>query len=458
MNLTDYFRTAHVRIVAGYTCLFTVSVIVLFGVVYWLATEELEQQLRAAIQVEANSLVEAYRREGRFALTKAVEARLKDARDRGAAYIYQEIDGDRLAGIGDAPPPFSGWRNLRLVEPCQDCDAHDQTEQYLGLGIVLEDTALIVAHQLEILHEIQEVLLRSFGWTLGLTLMLALAGGIFLGHGAIRRVDANNRATREIVAGNLSQRLPMKGAGDELDILAANINHMLDRIGQLMGNLQQVTSDIAHDLRTPLGRLRQRLEAARDKELTLEGHRGVLDDAIKETDAILETFAALLRIAQIESRARRGRFMDVDLSEVVSSNIDAYGTVAEDHGQRLKAHIEPNVRVRGDRDLLTQLLANLVENAIRHCPAGTDIALSLDRDAGQTILTVADTGPGIPTEDREKVLHRFYRVEQSRSTFGSGLGLALVKAVADLHDASLDLADNAPGLRVTLRFASGQNG
>ena len=150
--------------------------------------------------------------------------------------------------------------------------------------------------------------------------------------------------------------------------------------------------------------------------------------------------------------------MDVDLSEVVSSNIDAYGTVAEDHGQRLKAHIEPNVRVRGDRDLLTQLLANLVENAIRHCPAGTDIALSLDRDAGQTILTVADTGPGIPTEDREKVLHRFYRVEQSRSTFGSGLGLALVKAVADLHDASLDLADNAPGLRVTLRFASGQNG
>jgi signal transduction histidine kinase len=299
INLTDYFRTTHVRIVAGYTCLFTFSVIVLFGVVYWLATEELEQHLRAAIQVEANSLVEAYRREGRFALTKAVEARLKDARDRGAAYIYQEIDGDRLAGIGNAPPPFSGWRNLRLVEPCYDCDAHDQTEQYLGLGIVLEDTALIVAHQLESLHEMQEVLLRSFGWTLGLTLLLALAGGIFLGHGAIRRVDAINRATREIVAGKLSQRLPMKGAGDELDILAANINHMLDRIGQLMGNLQQVTSDIAHDLRTPLGRLRQRLEAARDTELTLEGHRGALDDAIKETDAILETFAALLRIAQI---------------------------------------------------------------------------------------------------------------------------------------------------------------
>ncbi len=269
----------------------------------------------------------------------------------------------------------------------------------------------------------------------------------------LHQADAINRATGEIVAGNLSQRLPMKGARDELDTLAANINHMLDRIEQLMANLQQVTSDIAHDLRTPLGRLRQRLEAARDKELTLEGHRGALDDAIKETDAILETFAALLRIAQIESRARRVRFMDVDLSEVVSSIIDAYETVAEDHGQRLEGHIEPNVRVHGDRDLLTQLLANLVENAIRHCPAGTDIELLLDRDAGRTILTVVDNGPGISAEDRDKVLLRFYRVEQSRSTYGSGLGLALVKAVADLHDASLELADNAPGLRVTLRFA-----
>ena len=452
MNLTDYFRSTHVRIAAGHTCLFAVSVIVLLGVVYWLATEELEGQLRSTIQAEANSLADVYHRHGRAALTKAVEGHLKDARDRGATYLYQEIDGDRLAGFGVAPLPFSGWRELRLAEPCRNCINIDR-EQYLGLGMVLGDTALIVAHQLDSLHDIQEVLLRSFGWTLGLTLMLALAGGIFLGHSALRRVDDINRATAEIVAGNLSQRLPIKGVRDELDTLAANINNMLDRIEQLMANLQQVTSDIAHDLRTPLGRLRQRLETTRDKELTLDGHRDALDDAIKETDAILETFAALLRIAQIEARARRGRFMDVDLSEVGSSIIDAYGTVAEDHGQRLEGRIEPNVRVYGDRDLLTQLLANLVENAIRHCPAGTDVELSLKRDAGQTILSVVDNGPGISAEDRDKVLHRFYRVEQSRSTYGSGLGLALVKAIADLHDASLELADNAPGLRVTLRFS-----
>jgi len=452
MKLIDYFRSAYVRIVVAYTCLFAVSVVALHGVVYWLVTEELVGELRSTIQAEADSLVELYRREGQSGLTRAVERRLKGASDREAAYIYQEKGGNRLAGIGIAPPPFSGWRDLSLVDPCQDCDARDEREKYLALGIVFEDTALIVAQQRDSVHEVQAVLLRSFGWTLGLTLILALGGGIFLGHGALRRVEAINRATREIVAGNLSQRLPMKGVNDELDVLAANINHMLDRIGQLMTNLQQVTSDIAHDLRTPLGRLRRRLEAARDKDLTVAEHRGALDDAIRETDAILDTFAALLRIAQIESRARRRRFTDVDLSEIVGSIIDAYETVAEDYGQRLEGRVEPDVRVHGDSELLTQLLANLVENAMRHCPAGTGILLSVDKDAEATMLTVADTGPGIPAEDREMVLQRFYRVEQSRSTSGSGLGLALVKAIADLHDASLELADNAPGLRVTLRF------
>jgi signal transduction histidine kinase len=200
----------------------------------------------------------------------------------------------------------------------------------------LDNTGPIVAHRLDSLDEIQEVLLRSFGWTLGLTIMLALAGGSFLGHGALRRVDATNWATRKIVAGNMSQRLPVKGVQDELNVLAANINNMLDRIGQPMANLQQVTSDIAHDLRTPLGRLRRRLEIARDKDLSLEEHRGALDCVIKETDAILETFAALLGIAQVESRVRRERFTDVDLSEIAGSVIDAYETVAEDHGQNLE--------------------------------------------------------------------------------------------------------------------------
>jgi len=451
MKLIDYLRSTQVRIVAGYSGLFAVSVIVLLGVVYWLATDEMDGQLRNNIRADADSLVELYRREGRLALVRMIDARLQGARDNAAAYIYQESGGKRLAGIGPAPLPFTGWRELKLVEPCRNCKKKER-EEYLGLGIILDDTGLIVAHQLDTIHEIQEVLLRSFAWTLGLTLMLALAGGVFLGHAALRRLDAINLATREIVAGNLSQRLPVKGAGDELDTLAANINHMLDRIGQLMTNLQQVTSDIAHDLRTPLGRLRRRLEAARDKDLTVDEHRRSLDDAIGETDAILDTFAALLRIAQIESRARRAHFTDVDLSDIAGSVIDAYGTVAEDNGQRLEARIAPDVRLRGDPDLLTQLLANLVENAIRHCPAGTAIAVSLDRDGGRSILSVADTGPGIPAAERDKVLDRFYRVEQSRTTPGSGLGLALVKAVADLHDATLELADNNPGLRVTLRF------
>ena len=452
MKIGDYFRSAPVRIVTAYTLLFAASVIILFAVVFWLMTKELDEQLRDFVKAESANLVLLYRRDGRDALIGAVDDRAVDAHKRGTAYFYLDPTGGKLAGVGAPPPSFTGWREISLVEICRKCDDNDR-EPYLGRGVDLDRTTLIVAKELEGKFEVQEVLLRSFAWTLGLIFVLAVFGGLILRRSALRRVDAISRATHEIVAGNMSQRLPVTGARDEFDTLAANINHMLDQIGQLMTNLQQVTSDIAHDLRTPLGRMRQRLEVARDKELTLEEHRAALDSAIGETDEILETFAALLRIAQIESRARRGRFSDVDLSEIVSTIVDAYEEVAKDHGQHLTGSTETDVRVRGDHELLTQLLANLVENAIRHCPPDTHVSVSLAREAGRPVLTVADTGPGIPAGDRDKVLRRFYRVEQSRTTSGNGLGLALVKAVADLHDAALELADNEPGLRVTLRFA-----
>ena len=191
--------------------------------------------------------------------------------------------------------------------------------------------------------------------------------------------------------------------------------------------------------------MRRRLKIACDKVLGLEEHRGALDDAIKETNAILETFAALLGIAQVESRARRERFTDLDLSEIAGSVIDAYETVAEDHGQNLEVHIESDVRIRGDKDLLTQLLTNFVENAIRHCATGTRIVLSLNKDTGRPRLDIADTPAlAFPRKKGQMVLDRFYRVEQSITTPGSGLGLAPVTAVADLHDASLELATISP--------------
>ena len=269
----------------------------------------------------------------------------------------------------------------------------DEHETVLARGIQLGGAFLLVGRNLRRVHEMQELLLRSLAWMLAVTVVLALAGGVSLSRGALKRVEAINRAFREIIAGNLSQRVPARGTRDEMDRLATNINLILDRIEQLIVNLQQVTNDIAHDLRTPLGRLRQGLESARLRGSSIEEHQAAIDRAIEQTDSILDTFAALLRIAQIESKARRGRFAAVDLSEISERIVEAYESVIEDAGQSLSGNISPGVQVHGDKDLLTQMLANLVENATRHCPTGAKIVVTLKNDLAPT-LSVADTGRG----------------------------------------------------------------
>jgi signal transduction histidine kinase len=268
--------------------------------------------------------------------------------------------------------------------------------------------------------------------------------------GFLRRIEEINRTTRSIMDGDLAQRVPVSGGGDEMDQLAVNLNAMLDRIQTLMESLKRVSDDIAHDLRTPLSRLRHRLEAARGRT----GPHGdaVIEQSIAEVDAILETFSALLRISQIESGARRAGFSEISLERIVSDVGEAYAPVAEDRGQRLKTVLASVPPIQGDRELLTQMVANLIENPIRHCPADVEIIIGLALEGGSPVLRVADTGPGIPASECEKVLRRYYRLEASRTTPGSGLGLALVKAVADLHGATVELSDNQPGLRVIVRF------
>ncbi len=286
------------------------------------------------------------------------------------------------------------------------------------------------------------------------TVLLALGGGALITAGFLKRIEEVNRTSRSIMDGSLSNRIPMRGSGDEMDQLAVNLNAMLDRIQALMESVKRVSDDIAHDLRTPLSRLRQRLELARSSVSTPDGYAAVMDQSIAELDVILETFQALLRIAQVEAGTRREAFAEVDLGAVVSTVAETFGPVAEDSGQRLRARVERDAKVHGDRGLITQMLANLLENSIRHCPAGAQIDVTLGRDAGQAVLRVADSGPGIPEGERDKVFRRFYRLETSRTTRGNGLGLALVKAVAELHGATVELADNRPGLRVSVRFAA----
>ena len=285
--------------------------------------------------------------------------------------------------------------------------------------------------------------------------MLGIGGGALLSRAFLARVDAIARTAEAIIDGDLARRVPVRGTGDDLDRLAGTLNHMLDRIGALMDSLRQVSADVAHDLRTPLSRLYQRLEDARLHARSVAEYEAAVDGALAEAEGLLDTFSALLRIAQVEGASPRAGFGDVDLSAVADAVADAYRPDAEEGGRHLTADVTPGVVVCGDQELLTQALANLVENALRHTPAGTRIGVSLSREhVTGACLTVEDDGPGVHAEDLPHLTHRFYRGEHSRTTPGNGLGLSLVAAVAELHGAELYLQAGDPGFRARLCFHS----
>jgi signal transduction histidine kinase len=278
-------------------------------------------------------------------------------------------------------------------------------------------------------------------------LLLGLLGGLVIGRSVARRAAAMEAALGAVQAGALDRRLGVGPGGDEFDRLAARINATLDRMQGLMASLREVTDDIAHDLRTPLARLRQRLDAA-SRAPSAEA----IAEAQAEADRLLEIFAALMRIAQVESGTQRAGFTQADLSAIAQSVAEVYAPAAEERGQVLTTEIAPGVTLRGDPALLTQMLANLVENAIRHGREGGRVALTLRAHE----IVVRDDGPGIPEADRERVFRRFIRLDAARSTPGSGLGLALVKAVAELHGMTIALEDAAPGLRVRITLPRGE--
>ena len=301
--------------------------------------------------------------------------------------------------------------------------------------------ALVVGRDLTAARALEQRLLTGAGWVGGAVLLLGLAGGLLIGRSVARRAAAMDAALAAVQGGDLDRRLPARPGGDEFDRLATRINATLDRLQALMAALREVTDDIAHDLRTPLTRLRQRLD---DAARAPTG--AAIGAAQAEADRLLEIFAALLRIAQVESGTQRAGFTAVDLSAIAESVAEVYAPAAEERGQTLATAIEPGITTTGDPALLTQMLANLVENAIRHGRAGGRVSLAVGAEG----IVVADDGPGIPEAEREKVFRRFHRLDASRSTPGSGLGLALVRAVADLHGIGIVLEDAAPGLRARL--------
>ena len=295
-------------------------------------------------------------------------------------------------------------------------------------------------------------ILDAFAWVAAGAAIIAAIAGWFLGSKFMQRVDDIARTCESIIGGQLSERIALRGRGDEWDRLAGAINDMLNRIALLLENLQQVSSDVAHDLRSPLTRLRNRLEAARSGSTTASEYAAAVSRALEDTDQLLAIFSALLRISQVEAGTRAGAFSDVSLSDVVQRLYEMYRPVAEDYQHELECDIRRGIHVRGDSELLIQMFSNLIENAIRHTPSRSRIRISLEPVEDRAVVVVRDNGEGIPRDEYAKVTRRFYRVSTSRTTSGHGLGLALVAAIAELHHAVLLFADEEPGLAVSVKF------
>jgi signal transduction histidine kinase len=314
------------------------------------------------------------------------------------------------------------------------------------------DFQLLVARDVDERYKTEKLFTTTLPWSLLLMMVLGLVGGGLISRNLLTRLDSINRTSREIMAGDLTQRIPVTRTGDEFDELASNLNRMLDRTERLMRGMRDVTDSIAHDLRTPLNRLRNRLEGVLS-HVDSESREGKgIGAAVDETDQLIGTFNALLLIAEAEAGVAREAMAPVDLPVVVEGVVELYDPVAEEKG--ISLHVAPSgtVTIAGNKRLISQALANLLDNAIKYTPSGGEVIVAVEDTPAGVALSVADNGPGIPAEARAHVLERFVRLEASRNSPGTGLGLSLVAAVARLHDARLDLEDNKPGLKATLIF------
>jgi signal transduction histidine kinase len=427
-----------------YAGLTGISFLVLFGVIFWSTARFMRHQIDDSVSSELDEIVTDSQAGSAAGVASIVQGLAKHS--SGFYYLLQDASGDVRAGNLPVTNPLEGIREWSE-------SPKSRYSAVRGRGITIAGEYLFVGWSTHQLHEMEGMVVSSFVWGLAASIALALAGGIVTSGRLLRKIEAVGDTSRNIIEGDLQRRVPVTVAGDEFDRLAESINTMLDRIQALMDNLRQVTTDIAHDMRTPLTRLRQRLEIAQQSNEDPARLRDILASTVGEIDVILGIFGALLRIAQIESGARKAAFTSVNLSDLLHTAVELYRSAADEKSQSLEEAIGTDLKVKGDRELLTQLFANLLENAVRHSPPGAQLAVTALRTPGRVEVIVADNGPGIPDGMRAKVMQRFVLLESSRTTPGSGLGLSLSLAIVNLHDATISLADNQPGLRVAVSLA-----
>ncbi len=447
-----FMRSAGARFGLIYASLFGISAFALAAFLWWSTAGMMNRQTDAAIGADVQSLTERYDDGGLLGLMDAIEQRLAGNVDDDAFYMLVDPTFRRVAGNLDRWPRNAtmdaGWFTQRIER------AGGRSMLRLRHLELSNDYHLLIGRDVESHSQLHGLLADAMLWAAAIAVVLGSVGAWAV-RGLFRATIADVTATAAAIgAGDLSRRVKVLGQGDEFDVLAIAINDMLDRIGRLMDGVRQVSNAIAHDLRTPIARARIRLEYAATHARGEDDLRAAVERAQSDLDGVVSVFQALLRIAEIEAGARRSAFAPVDLAPVLNDMAEMYDAVAEDAGQVLASDIPDSLPGFGDREMIQQAVANLLDNALKFSPPGGVISLTAGVGADGLRIVVADQGPGIPEADRARATERFFRGEHARSTPGSGLGLALVQAVASLHGGSLLLQDNVPGLRAVLLLSN----
>ncbi len=445
-------RTASFRLAALYLALFTASALALGAFVYLFVRHEILTEFDERIVEETDALKSAFADGGREKISAIIEAR--GSRGAGFAYGLAGPDGKPIAGDLGLPPTSSGrsgWTETREAE--NEEPPESKPEIIRSLMTPLGDgSTLIVGDERRRSDAILAGVLTAFAWAVAATLALGTAGGLWLSAQFLSRIESMRQTARRLMDGDWSRRIPLTRTDDDLTALARTFNRLFDRIEKLLQANRQVSANIAHDLRKPLAGVLRRLEAARD-DPSPGAARPAIEATIADVEGVLETFNALLRIGQVEAGARRAAFRPLDLAEVAREVVEAFAPAAEDEGMTLIARLDAPLPISGDKELLVQMIANLVDNALSHTPAGVRIEVGGERTRSGLALWVSDDGPGVAPEDMTAIFQRFYRARDADRAPGTGLGLALVAAIAELHGLDCWASDNHPGLRVTLATA-----
>ena len=462
----NLLKTSTFRLAAAYLFVFVLSVVGILGYVYWNTAVLLERQIDSSIRAEIATFASEYQETGLAGLLEVMDRRSELESDR--VYLFTNPLGRRLAGNLSALPVAatggSGWIDFSYaVETGQGNESRLEHRAARAYFSEIEGGyRVVIGRDVDELRQFGRIIRTSLLWAVAITLVLGLSGGLLTSRNFLRRIDQITGTSRTIMSGDLAERMPVSGTGDELDRLASNLNAMLDQIERLMTGMREVSDNIAHDLRSPLNRIRGRLNEAlksgsAEKENAL---RATLEDA----EGMITTFNALLSIARIESGEGAGQMEAVDLVAIAQEMVELYEPAAQEAGFILQLKTAPAPPVRGSRALISQALANLLDNALKYADGGTTIRIDVRKGSdNRVLLSVLDDGPGIPEPERDSVVKRFVRLEQSRSTPGSGLGLSLVTAIARAHRGSITLGESSAnperrGLKVTIAFPTFDKG